>query len=177
MARVQDAPLELVREAEKGPHKGWSTFDLKLEGARFHLLQGIVASETFDADAAWRILSELEAFATGYGYGTADSYLTDAVGMTDDEIDADPQLSLMRDHLFDNPEEDQYFNEVRESGRALLAGAATAEAREFLTSRKDSPYGPSQDGSYGIVFSTMMKAFEAGRDERKSLNASRMSAP
>jgi len=177
MARVQDAPLELVREAGKGQHKGWDTFDLKLEGARFHLLQQAVEAGTFDAAEAVRLVGELESLAYSYGYATADSYMTDAVGLSDDEIDADPQLSLMRDHLFENPEEDQYFHEVRTSGRALLAGAATAAAREFLSSRVGSPYGASADGSYGIVFSSMMKAFEDGRDERKNLYASKAPAP
>jgi hypothetical protein len=177
MARVQDAPLELVREAGQGPHKGWDTFDLKLEGARFHLLQQAVAAEPFDEGAARRVLGELESLAYSYGYGTADSYLTDASGMSDDEIEADPQLLLMRENIFENPEEDQYFHEVRVSGRILLAGAATAQARDFLTSRVDSPFGTCAGGSYGIVMTRMMKAFEAGRDERRNLDASKSPTP
>lgn len=177
MSRVEEAPDEIVSAAKEGPHAGWDTFDLRLEGARFHLLQGIVASAPFDADAAQDVLADLEAFARSYGYGTTDTYLTDAAGKSDDEIGSDPQLALMRENIFDNPEEDQYFHEVRISGRALLAGAATAEARDFLTPRKDSPFGPGGDGSYGAVYSCMMRAFEAGRDERKNLDMSAFATP
>jgi len=163
---VADASPSATRAAEEGPHSGWSTFDAKLEGARFHLLHGIVAAGEFDAAEAERLAGELEQLAQSYGYGTADSYLTDAEGMADDEIASNAQLLFTKQSLFDEDgEEDSYFVEVRTSERLLFAAAATPEARSFLGA--DSR-GEDWTGARGTLHDRMKAAFVRGRDMRAS---------
>jgi len=174
MAKVKDAPRELTVESEAGPHKGWSTFDSGNEGARFHLLHGLVSARVFDVVAAGKLLNELSSLAHSYGYGTADSYLTDASGLSDDEIEANPELAFLRDRLFDDYEEDQYFIEVRTSERALYAAAATPEARDFLG---DNAHRLRWDGAWGTIHRIMTDSFRAGRDSRQSIESSSSPAP
>lgn len=164
--RVNDAPLSVARAAEKGEHKGWSTFDSKLEGARFHMLHQAVSGPAFDAVESSRLLDELETLAQSYGYGQADSYLTDAHGLSGEEIEAKPHLAIQRDSLFaDDGEEDPYFVEVRTSERLLLAAAATPEAEAFL-GRAD--HGDGWAGMWGPVHVRMQEAFRRGRDMREA---------
>lgn len=162
--RIEDAHPELAKAAEAGPHTGWSTFDCKLEGARFHLMHGLVSAEAFDGIEADRLLDELEALSQSYGYGSADSYLTDAAGLSDEEIGENPFLSSQRENLFvEGGEEDQYFVEVRMSERLLMAAAATPEAKDFLGW---AMHGEGWDGAYGPIHARMGAAFCAGRDRR-----------
>lgn len=161
---VEDAHPSVVAEADKGPHKGWSYFDSKLEGARFHLLHGVVSQDPFDPAAAGRLADELESLSQSYGYGSADSYLVDTAGMSDDDVSSDVPLSVQKANLFDDDgEEDPYFIEVRNSERIMLEAAATPEAREFLGA---GDHGADWKGAWGPMHSRMKAAFCRGRDMR-----------
>lgn len=165
---VYDAHPSVAEEAKHGEHGGWSTFDTKLEGARFHLMHSAVASDPFDAATAGRLFDELDALAQSYGYGVTDSYLADTAGMSDEDIDGSVELSIQRDNLFEEiGEEDPYFNEVRSSERKLLAAAATPEAREFLGV---AGHPEAWDGAWGAIYRRMEEAFVRGRDMRAAQN-------
>jgi len=159
-----DAHPSVAEEAKHGEHAGWSTFDTKLEGARFHLIHAAVAIDPFDPATAGRLLDELDALAQSYGYGVTDSYLADTAGLSDEDIDGNVELSIQRDNLFEEiGEEDPYFAEVRSSERKLLAAAATAEARQFLGAAGQPE---SWDGAWGPIYRRMEEAFVRGRDMR-----------
>jgi hypothetical protein len=118
---------ELVVRADAGPHRHWSPFDLKLEGARFQKLHEIVSAKDFDSEAAAEVISQLMAFARGYGDGQADSYLADTAGIEDETL-----AEIREDELFSNYDETEYFQYVARSNRLLSEVAATAEAKAFV---------------------------------------------
>lgn len=119
------ADEETRQRALEGPHCGWDTFDIGLEGARFHRLHEIVASATFDAAAAAAVLDELEALAQGMGYGDADSHIA-AAGQND------TVREIRRAMIFDDPGASDYFSEVGVSERILLKACATDAARQSI---------------------------------------------
>lgn len=161
---IEDAHPSVVAEAENGEHKGWSSFDTKLEGARFHLIHGLVSGQPFDPAEAERLLAELESLAQSYGYASTDSYLVDAYDRSDEDISSNPFLSSQRENLFDEDGgEDPYFIEVRASERALLKAAATDDARSFLGA--DS-HAAGWQGAWGSIHARMQDAFRRGRDLR-----------
>jgi hypothetical protein len=163
---VADASPSVAAAAENGPHGGWSTFDCKLEGARFHLLHEGVAASEFDAVEAERLAGELESLAQSYGYGTADSYLAAADGLSDDEIAENPHLAVMKQNLFEEDgEEDAYFVEVRTSERLLFAAAATPQAKSFLGA---DGHDEDWSGAGGTLYDRMKTGFLRGRDMRRS---------
>jgi len=145
------APDELVARAKSGPHRGWDTFDLHLEGARMHLLHETVSAPEFDEGAAGTLLAELTAFAQGKGYGDADTYFHGLGGGTDND---DTVNEIHRAMVFDEPEEGDYFSEVRTSEKLLLAVAATDAARAFIS--------PSR-GVF-MLSEAMLEAYGRGRD-------------
>ena len=166
---IPDASPKLQAASGKGKHRGWSTFDIALEGSRFQALHDLVSAPAFDGHHAIAVLDELEALAQSYGYGQADSYLAGAEGLSDEEISANPFLAMQRDSTFkEDGEEDQYFIEVRNSERILLAAAATPEARAFLGG---SSHGEDRKGAWGPVHERMKGAFRRGRDMRESLSS------
>lgn len=161
---VEDAHPDVAAEAEYGPHRGWSTWDSKLEGARFHLIHRVVAADPFDAIEAERLLAELSQLAGSYGYAVADSYHASADGLEDGEIGGNPDLASLRENLYgEDGHEDPYFVEVRASERLLAAASKTEEAKAFLGIGLP---GTAPDGAGGTVFNRMHAAFIQGRDRR-----------
>lgn len=118
---------ELAIRADAGPHRHWSPFDLKLEGARFQRLHEIVSAPDFDAGVASEVISQILAFARGYGDGQADSYLADAAGIEDETL-----AEIREDELFSSYDETEYFQYVARSNRLLSEAAATADAKAFV---------------------------------------------
>jgi len=152
---VEEASEQLAAAVRTSVHKGWSTFDERLEGARFHLLHEIVSKPVFDAVEAGRLVSELEQLAHSYGYGVADSYLCSASGLDEEQISDNPELLSARENLYEEEgENDQYFMEVRASCRLLREAAASAEAREYLEENS--------------IQDRMAESFRLGRDVRTS---------
>lgn len=115
---------ELVARADAGPHRHWSPFDLKLEGARFQRLHEIVSAKDFDSEAASEVISQIMAYARGYGDGQADSYLADIPGIEDETL-----AEIREDELFSSYDETEYFEYLTRSNRLLSEAAATAEAK------------------------------------------------
>ncbi len=136
---------ELVARADAGPHRHWSPFDLKLEGARFQRLHEIVSAKDFDPEAASEVISQIMAFARSYGYGQADSYLADTAGIEDETLG-----EIREDELFSNYDETEYFQYVVRSNRLLAEAASTAEAKVFV----------------GDLTVDALDAFCVGRDSR-----------
>jgi hypothetical protein len=116
-----------VIRADAGPHRHWSPFDLKLEGARFQRLHEIVSSKDFDQETASEVISQIMAFARGYGDGQADSYLADVAGIEDETL-----AEIREDELFGSYDQTEYFEYVSKSVRLLAEAAATDEARHAV---------------------------------------------
>jgi hypothetical protein len=121
---TSQAPDELVTRAAAGPHRHWSPFDLKLEGARFQRLHDIVSAKDFDPESASEVLSQIMAFARGYGDGQADSYLADVAGIEDETL-----AEIMQDDLFSSYDQTEYFQYVSKSARILFEASVTDEAK------------------------------------------------
>jgi hypothetical protein len=124
---TSQASDELVARTEVGPHRHWSPFDFKLEAARFQRLHEIVSSIDFDQTAATEVFLQIMAFARGYGYGQADSYLADVAGIEDETLS-----EIRYDELFSSYDETEYFEYVAKSNRLLSESAATSEAKAFV---------------------------------------------
>lgn len=166
------ASQEIMEAVENGNFRDWATFDAGLEGARFHALANILSASPFDAQAAEALLEELETFAQSYGYATADSYLTSAEGLDDDEIAATPELSILREQLFENEEEDYYLILARKTERQLAEIAVDDAAFEFLGLPRNEP---NPFGTPGCVYTRMHEAMKRGRDMRAELDSPSMS--
>ncbi len=121
------APDELVIRADAGPHRHWSPFDLKLEGARFQRLHEIVSSKNFDQETASEVILQIMAFARGYGDGQADSYLADVAGIENETL-----AEIRHDELFSSYDETEYFEYVTKSERLLVEASASDEAKAFV---------------------------------------------
>lgn len=161
---TEQAPDDLVKRTKDGPHKGWSCFDEKFEGARYQMLHELVSAETFDAETAQVVLSELEDYAQSYGYARADSALHSFGHLTEDELDEDENVEakIIMDELFENDgENDSYFHEVLNSEKALKEAARTPEALNFLG------FNDTKKSSYGTIWPTVNSAFIRGRDMKK----------
>lgn len=160
---TEQAADDLVKRTMDGPHKGWSCFDEKFEGARYQMLHELVSAETFDAETAQVVLSELEDYAQSYGYGSADSALHQYGHLSDDELEEEDniQAKIVMDDLFDNDgDNDQYFSELLTSEAALRDAAQTPEALHFLGMKH-------ANDSYGTIWDTVKTAFIRGRDMKK----------
>jgi hypothetical protein len=143
-----------IDAASSGPHSGWDTFDMQNEGVRMQAIQNLVTAPVFDAAKADAVVVDLSIFTKAYGYGLADSYLTDTDGMTDEEIDADPMKSIIRDAVFGgNWDQDIYFIEAFASAEIIRDGAVTAEARKWVADLR--------------LIDVMEKAYRAGAEERR----------
>lgn len=147
------ASQEIQDRAAKGPHRGWDTFDLGLEGARFQLLHEAVVAAPFDTAAAEHALSELDGLAQSCGYADADSHLHEYGGDYEEGSEQAICAEISRAAVFDDPGESSYFSEVYKSEKTLFAAAATREARNFLSAE-----------TFGTVYRVMMTAYERGRD-------------
>lgn len=126
------APDDLTARALAGPHRHWDTFDMTLEGSRFHRLHEIVSSPAPDIAAATEVISQINAFARGYGEGQADSFLYDHGGMSDDEFEEDTLAAIRRDELMSSYDETQYFEYVSMSNRLITEASTTQEARDLV---------------------------------------------
>lgn len=138
----------LVAAVAAGPHSIWIQFDEKLEGARWQRIHEAVSAIPFESAAAAYSGRELEAFAYGYGYAHADSFLTDAHGLSDEEISDDPSLASHREELFGDYSEGSYFSAVYQSQSILLRAAATPQASTFvngLVTRMEDAYAAGRD--------------------------------
>ena len=120
--------LEVVKA---GQHGHWSAYDLGLEGTRYHALDLIVHAVPFDTSAAETLAEEIVAFGQGYGYGQADSFESEKGTMTDEEVEEDVVMRIMRDSLFSSYDETEYFDNTYKSETALMAACATKEALAF----------------------------------------------
>ncbi len=139
---------EEIDIVKNGPHSHWSPFDLALEGCRWHALDKVISTSPFDAPAAEVLAAELIAFGQGYGYGQADSYTADIGKMSEEEIEANTEFSIIRDALFSSYNETEYFDLMYKSQNKIMKGSATPEALAL---------------SRGLA-SRIEEAFEKGRD-------------
>jgi len=157
MTEVFDAPPEMIDAALRGPHAGWNSISIELEGARFHEIHSLVSSVAFDATAETRclhLLDELEALARSAGHADADRISALAADRSEDEIEMDPELSGLR-HLLMNPEQSDYFALVAGSEALISGSAATPDAGNMLRG-DDSTLN-------GAIYSRMLAAYEDGR--------------
>lgn len=126
------ASPELEVRAIAGSHTHWSAFDMKLEGARFHLLHELVSDPSFDEDRSKEVIAQIMAFARGYGDGQADSFLYEYGGMSEADFENDELASIRYDDLHRSYDELEYFENFSKSNRILSSAAATERARDIL---------------------------------------------
>lgn len=167
MNTLTDYTNAKIAAAEAGPHKGWNTFDTQNEGVRIHALHSLVSNERFDDGAAKAVLAELSSLAQSYGYATCDGILAELGTRQRDDVTLDATIQIRFDALFHQPDDDYYFHEITKSEATLWAAAATQQARDFLKGDHIS-----FTGTHGLLYSTVMGAFERGRD-MMALNAGR----
>lgn len=155
---VYDSSPELARAAAAGPHAGWNTFDILLEGARFHRLHELLSGPAFglaervEAELAIR---ELESLASSNGYGDADGWIARrATHEGQESTDTDQPLTA------DDFETDDYLAQVISSERLLRRAAATSEARTFIN------FEIGEGGAYGPLHRRMAEAYMEGRRTR-----------
>lgn len=155
---VFESSHRLAVAAAAGPHKGWSTFEIALEGARFHQIHELLQAPEFGAaeeKAVEQLVLELESLANSVGYGAADSWLARAdLNGPSDAMEAD------RRAMMDLFETDDYLAEVIASERKLQQAAATAEARTCVNFRL------GEGGVHGPIHHRMAAAYADGRETR-----------
>ncbi|NTF24283.1 hypothetical protein G6L47_03275 [Agrobacterium rubi] len=127
------APDDLTARALAGPHRFWDTYDMTLEGARFHRLHEIVSATDPNLEDAKEVIAQILSFASGYGYGQADSFLFEFGGLSGDEMEEDDVAAIRRDDLMYNYDETMYFEYVSKSNRLVADAAATKEARDIVS--------------------------------------------
>ncbi len=157
---IYDADQALMEKAAAGPHRDWESISIELEGARFQMLHDIVSCEIFDLDDEIKsvdIVHELAELARSKGYADADTYANITASMSQDEIERDAVVLNLK-HLLDNPDQGDYFSLVRNSEQVLLDSTQTGSARNFLTQEGDN--------RPGLIFSSMLGAYEDGRNAR-----------
>ena len=137
-----------------GTHSHWSSYDPGLEGARWHALQGLVSKAPFDDVAAEALAEELVALGHGYGYGQADSFMSDFPRKPDplyddaaesDDYDAEENARLA---LFDAYHESEYFENTFASEDRITTASVTGEAKAFsrgLANRIDKAFLTGRD--------------------------------
>lgn len=155
---VTESSRDLAKAAAAGPYAGWSAWDMRLEGARFHSLHQILSGSAFgfaervEAELAIR---ELESLAYSTGYADADVWISRAkVRAGQDAHDAD------RAAVMDEFDSDDYLAEVIASERRLSRAASTSEARKFINVEI------GEGGAYGPLHRRMATAYMHGKDSR-----------
>lgn len=145
---------EQIEQAEKGPFSHWSTFDMALEGVHYDQLRRIVCARHFEQAKAEAILAEIGNLAQSYGYGVADSFLTDTARMSAEEIEANDVLAITRAGIFDDPGDDAYFHSVHQSDEALTHAPVSLAAARWV--QENTPLHDFVERRYrdGVVMRT-----------------------
>lgn len=149
-ASAAAASDDLTARALAGPHRDWDTFDMSLEGARYHRLQELVSVEDFDEVEAGTLIEELRTFAHVYGYGQADCFFGQYASYENQDFEDDREACIRRDQLMRSYDEDVYFEYVAKSNRLLDQAAATDRAKEVVAN----------------LVLVALDAFCAGRDQK-----------
>lgn len=158
-AEVHDASPEMIDAALRGPHSGWRSLSIEMEGARFHELHSLIGNPAFTEDDEIRtheILDELELLARSVGYADSDSLAGLAGGRSDEELETDMTYLHLR-HMLLNPHLSEYFALVAGSETLLSGAAATWRAKAVLQD-------PDQEqGLHGPIHSRMLAGYQDGR--------------
>ncbi len=157
---IHDADDDLIEKASNGPHRDWEAISIEMEGARLQRLHDLVASPIFkleDGIACVETVRELVELAESTGYADADAYENMTKDMTKDDIEREAVIQRTG-HLLSNPEDSLYFSLVRASEEILIEAASTVSARSLLTQKGDH--------RSGLLFSSMLEAYEDGRHAR-----------
>jgi hypothetical protein len=136
-------------------HRHWSTYDMKLEGCRYNLLDEIVRGNPFDAPRFEAIAAELEQLAHSKGWGEEDSFIFSAAGRAtaEDRANDDRIAAEVAQHEEDP---DWLFSEYTDkSDRLLKEASATREAREAVH----------------VMLSRVLDARTKGREARRGVDA------
>ncbi len=144
-----------------GKHAHWAEFDESLEQASWNAIQAAVdggAVPTPDMPEAVRLAE----YARSYGYGEADSHVSD-LGVEAPEDEAEDRAA--RREAFEAYMDGPYWNHVDRSQRILAAAGEGRTDGEAIRRGADA------------VAQSMRDGFEAGRKERLDMEASAAPAP